>query len=101
MAGMLDSMKAAKRQLDDQSIARDMIMASKTAVTTYMMAVLDSPTPELRSMFRGALNQTLDEYSALMDLALNRSWLKPYEMPEQQLAEAYKSSQTVAAYQKQ
>jgi spore coat protein CotF len=95
MAGIIDSMKAAKNKLDDKSMAADMLAASKAASTAYMLAVLESPTPELRAMLRGALNQTLDEYSVLMDLSLNKTWIKPYDLPEQQLTESFKQSQTV------
>lgn len=101
MTGMIESVKAAKKQMDDRSIATDMLMGMQSAATAYFMAVLESATPELRSMFRSALNQVLDEYTAFSDLALNRSWVKPYEVPHQQLVEAYRNSQAVVSYHKE
>ncbi|KUO75909.1 MAG: hypothetical protein APF77_07760 [Clostridia bacterium BRH_c25] len=101
MTSVIDSMKAARKQMDDQSIAMDLLAGTKAATSAYYMATLESPTPELRSMFKASLNQTLDEYSVLMDLSLNRGWIQPYGMPEQQLAESYKQSQTVISYHKE
>ena len=98
MTNVIDSMKAIKKQTDDQTIGVDMLTAAKTASTAYFMATLDSSTPEIRAMFRSALNQTLDEYSALMEMAVNRNWLKPYGPPEQQLSEAYSQSEKVVSY---
>lgn len=101
MASANDLMKAAKKQMDDRFIGLDMLEASKLAVTSYMMAALESPTPELRSMLKGATTQNYDEYSFLMDLNLNMNWIKPYNIPEQQLADTYRESQTVVSYHKE
>lgn len=101
MTGVIDSMKAAKRQMDDRCIATDMLMSSKAAASAYLVALLESSTPELRSMLKSALSQTTDEYASLADLSLNRDWVKPYEIPVQQLAESYQQSQTVVSYHKE
>lgn len=101
MTGVIDSMKAAKKQMDDRSIAADILMSSKAGASVYLVALLESPTPELRSMLKSALSQTVDEYSNLADLALNRGWVKPYEIPAQQLSESYQQSQTVVSYHKE
>lgn len=100
MTNMVDSMKAIKKQTDDQAIANDMLMASKAAASGYFMAVLESSTPEMRAMYKSALTQVLDEYSSLMELVVNRDWLKPYATAEQQLAEAYMQSGKVVTYHK-
>ena len=100
MTKMIDSMKAIKKQIKDQTIATDMLMSSKATASAYFMGVLDSSTPEMRAMCRNALTQTLDEYAVLMELTINRDWLKPYQPPEQQLAEAYRQSNEVISHHK-
>ena len=100
MTTMVDSMKAIKKQLDDKTIANDMLMSTKAAASAYFMAVLESSTPEVRAMAKSALTQTLDEYSSLMEITINRDWLKPYQMPEQQIIDAFKESQSVVTYHK-
>lgn len=100
MTTMADSMKAIKKQIDDKTIASDMLAASKAAASGYFVAVLESSTPEARAMFRSALSQTLDEYSVLMELNVSRNWLSPYQPLEQQLADAYKQSETVVSHHK-
>lgn len=100
MTNMVDSMKAIKKQIDDQTIANDMLMASKASASGYFMAVLESSTPELRALYKSALTQVLDEYSSTMELIINRDWLKPYQPAEQQLTEAYRQSEKVVTYHK-
>lgn len=100
MTNMVDSMKAIKKQTDDQTIAYDMLMGSKAAAAAYFVGVLESSTPEMKAMCRTGLNQVLDEYSALTELVINRDWLKPYQPAEQQLTEAYRQSGTVVTYHK-
>lgn len=100
MTTMTDSMKAIRKQVDDKTIASDMLASAKAAASGYFIGVLESSTPETRSMFRSALSQTLDEYSVIMELNINRDWLKPYQPLEQQLADAYKQSETVVAHPK-
>lgn len=100
MTNIVDSVKAAKKQLDDQTIANDMLMTSKASAAMYFMGALESFTPEMRAMCRSALNQTLDEYAILMELIVNRDWLKPYQSSEQQLATSYKQSSEVVTYHK-
>ena len=101
MTRVTDSMKAVKKQMDDGFIARDMLESSKIATTAYLQAALESPTPELRSMLKSSTTQNYDECTFLMNLSINMDWVKPYELPELQLANTYKESQTVVSYHKE
>ncbi|MCK8817137.1 spore coat protein [Natroniella sulfidigena] len=87
--------------LKDQTVANDMIAGSKSAATAYLSAILESSTPELRSMYTDSLNQILAGHAALTDLAVNKDWYKPYDMPEQQLSEIFNQSQQLVELPKE
>jgi spore coat protein CotF len=98
MPSLLISMMAAKKQMDDQTIANDILIGSKAAVSGYLIAALEAATPELRISYINTVHQLLEEHSLMMELAINRGWYKPYDMPEQQLLDTYKQSETMVTY---
>ncbi|MDF2547805.1 MAG: hypothetical protein K0R93_2703 [Anaerosolibacter sp.] len=96
MASLLNTLMGNNgNQLDDQTIANDMLMGSKAAASAYLTATLECATPELRAMYGSSLNQIVGGHGALTELAVNRGWYKPYDMPDQQLTETVYQSQTV------
>ncbi|MDP4145934.1 MAG: spore coat protein [Bacillota bacterium] len=84
-----------KTVMNDQTIANEMLIGAKTSATMYLNAALECATPELKSMYSSNLNQILSGHSAATELAVTRKWYRPYEKPEQQLADAYKQSVSV------
>lgn len=87
-------------QMSDSTIANDMISSGKSAATMYLNATLESATPELKAIFSGSLNQIVAGHAAISALAVDRKWYKPYESPEQQLADVYKQSVSAIDYNK-
>jgi spore coat protein CotF len=95
MPSLLNALTGVGKQANDQMVANDMLMGSEAAASAYLLAVLKATTPELRSMYSSALTQILAGSGAMMDLAVNRGWYRPYENPDQRLAESYRQSETV------
>jgi spore coat protein CotF len=100
MPTLLNAAKVAKKQMDDQTIANDMLMGTKAAASSYLMAALETATPELRQLYVTFLGQIINEHSALTHLAITRNWYKPYDVPVQQLNEALMQSQNVVSLPK-
>ncbi|MFT9497343.1 spore coat protein [Anaerosolibacter sp.] len=94
MASLLNSLMGTN-QMDDQTIANDMLAGAKAAASAYLTATLESATPELRAMYGTSLNQIIGGHAAVTALAVKNEWYKPYDMPEQQLSETVYQSQTV------
>ncbi|MDP4147763.1 MAG: spore coat protein [Bacillota bacterium] len=92
---IVSSIVGDKTTLDDQTIANEMLLGAKSSATMYLNAALECATPELKAMYSSNLNQVISGHSAATELAVTRKWYRPYEKPEQQLADAYKQSVTV------
>lgn len=97
---ILDNITRNVSNISDEVICNDMLMGSKGAAAMYLSAILESATPELKSMYSGSLNQILEGHAATTAIAVNHDWYKPYEKPEQQLADAYKDSVSIIDYKR-
>jgi len=84
-------------QITDQVIANDAIMGAKGAAQAYLNATLESATPELRALYAANLNKAIAAHAGIVELAVKRGWYKPYDVPEQQLSEIYRQSETLVA----
>lgn len=91
--------KTTNTQINDQVIATDLIMGAKSAASAYLMATLESATPELRALLSAHLSQTIEGHAALTALAVSKNWYKPYDMPNQQLMSTLQQSQTIVPAQ--
>jgi len=81
--------------MNDQAIANTMLAGAKAGASAYLVAALESATPELRTLYGTSLNQMVAAHGGLTALAVNKGWYRPYDMPELQLAETFEQSQTV------
>lgn len=81
--------------MNNEVIANDMLVGSKTASTSYLTATLESATPEVRRLFMQYCNQAAQSHEALTTLVVQKGWYKPYDAPSTQLSETYNQSQTV------
>jgi spore coat protein CotF len=96
----LVNMLSGSKAMTDEAIMNDMIAGSKATASAYLKAALECATPELRAMYTASLNQILEGHAAATGLAVDHRWYKPYESPEQQLADAYKKSVSSIDYNK-
>ena len=97
---ILENLMGGSKALTDESIVNDLINGSKAAANAYLNASLECATPELGAMYTNSLSQVLQGHAAATALAVDHRWYKPYEAPEQQLADAYKKSVSVIEYNK-
>ncbi|HOO12795.1 MAG TPA: spore coat protein [Bacillota bacterium] len=95
MPSLLNALTGVGKQANDEMVANDMLLGAEAAASAYLMAILKSSTPELRTMYSSALTQILAGHGAMMNLAVTRGWYRPYEKPGQRLAESYRQSETV------
>lgn len=87
--------------MNNEVIANDMLVGSKTAATSYLAAALECATPELRRMFMQYSTQAAQSHEAITTLAVQKGWYKPYDKPTTQLAETYRQSETVVGQMNQ
>lgn len=84
-----------KFEVGNEVIAMDMLSGTKAAAAAYLTAALESATPELKAMYSSSVNEMLKAHSELTDLAVDKKWYRPYDRPEQQLADVYKHSVSI------
>jgi spore coat protein CotF len=80
-------------QQSDQVIANTGLAAAKSAASAYLLATLESATPELRRLYGEYLNQAIAGHATLLKLAVEKGWYKPYDAPESQLQMSFQQSQ--------
>ncbi|HHX24995.1 MAG TPA: spore coat protein [Thermoanaerobacterales bacterium] len=82
-------------KLSDQTIANNSLTMRSSASSAYLLATLKASTPELKQLFSAHLTQIVSEHTALMQMAINKGWLNPYEKPELQLLKAIDKSREI------
>lgn len=93
MGTFLNNMVKNNTEINDEVIANNMLASGKGAADAYLNATMTCATPELRAMYGASLNQVVGGHTALTELAVKKSWEKPYDPAGQQLTEAYNKSQ--------
>ena len=72
-----------------------MLGSGKAAATAYLMATLESATPEVRHLFSGFCTQITQSHEAMTNLAIERGWYQAYGDPKSQLHEVVADSTKV------
>lgn len=76
----------------DKIVAHSMLTGDKSAALTYINAVLNTSTPELRAILVKNLNEILDGHSAMLAAAISNNWTDPYEDINLQLMDTMQQS---------
>jgi len=80
---------------DDKYVALNMMGSAKASASGYLMATLESATPEVRHLFSGFCTQITQSHEAMTDLAIERGWYQAYGDPKSQLQETASDSTKV------
>ena len=72
---------------DDKYLALSMLASAKVGATGYLMASLESATPEIRHFYSNYCVQMGQAHEAFTALAIERGWYTAYGEPESQLRE--------------
>ena len=67
--------------IDDKIISESMMTAAKEGAMLYLTSALTSTTPELRALYSASVSQMLEGHTALTELSVKKTWVKPYEEP--------------------
>jgi spore coat protein CotF len=79
----------------DPIIAINSISATAVSASAYLMAALESTTPEVRRLFSEYSTQSVMANEAITELAINKKWMDPYQCPEKQLQDSINQSSNV------
>lgn len=96
MSGLWDDLFGSTANTSaDSTIALNSISATANAASAYLLATLESTTPEVRRLFSEYTTQSVMANENLMELAVNKNWMNPYQCPETQLQQSLSQSSSV------
>ncbi|ERJ12217.1 spore coat protein [Haloplasma contractile] len=92
MVNILGKLAKSKTDINDRIISDNLIASTVASSQAYLNAVSTCATPELRSIYLTNLNLILNSQSTLINLAINKNWIKPYDTPKELLKNTYSLS---------
>ena len=69
--------------LSDQVVAMDLLIAAKSGVRNYAMAVTESGTPEIKEMLTRHLIEALDMNEQISSYMIEKEWYHAWDTNEQ------------------
>jgi similar to spore coat protein len=69
--------------MTDQVIAMDLLIAAKSGVRNYAMAVTEAGTPEIKATLTKHLDESIDMHERITKYMMERGWYHPWNVKEQ------------------
>lgn len=69
--------------LTDQVVAMDLLIAAKSGVRNYAMAVTETVTPEIKETLTQHLDEAIDMHERILRYMMERGWYHPWDEMEQ------------------
>ncbi|PPA69429.1 spore coat protein [Jeotgalibacillus proteolyticus] len=69
--------------LSDQVVAMDLLIAAKSGVRNYAMAVTEAGTPEVKEMLTRHLDDAIEMHEQVSAYAVEKGWYHPWDTNEQ------------------
>ena len=68
--------------MTDQVIAQDLLIAAKTGIKDYALAITETASPEVRTVLRRYLEEGIAFHEKLAGFMIQQGWYKAYDMIE-------------------
>ncbi|GEK58159.1 spore coat protein [Marinococcus halophilus] len=82
MSSILDKI-ANKDLINDEVIATDLLVTSKSAVRTYAVAITETASPEVLEVLKKQLNEAIDLHHKVASFMIENEMYHAYDMKEQ------------------
>lgn len=69
--------------LTDQVIATDLLIAAKSGVRNYAIAITEAATPEVRAVLHNQLHESIEMHEEITSYMMSNGWYHPYDTDEQ------------------
>lgn len=69
--------------MTDQVIAMDFLIAAKSGVRNYAMAVVEAGTPEIKETLTKQLEEAIDMHERISTYLMKHGWYHPWNRKEQ------------------
>lgn len=70
-------------KMSDQMIATDMLIAAKSGVQNYSIALTETTSPEVRKILRNQLDDAITIHEVISMFMVKRGYYFPYDMKQQ------------------
>ncbi|WP_022794356.1 spore coat protein [Marinococcus halotolerans] len=82
MSSILDKL-ANKDLINDEVIATDLLVTSKSAVRTYAVAITETASPDVLEVLKKQLNEAIDLHQKIASFMIENEMYHAYDMKEQ------------------
>ena len=82
MNGLIE-MLTGMDKLSDQVIATDFLIAAKSGVQNYSIALTETTSPELRTALKKQLNDAINTHETISDYMMKKGYYHAYNLQEQ------------------
>ncbi|WP_400243689.1 spore coat protein [Niallia sp. JL1B1071] len=69
--------------LSDQVIATDLLIAAKSGIKSYALAITETATPEVRNILKQQLEETITLHEQISTYMINKGYYQPYDTEQQ------------------
>jgi similar to spore coat protein len=69
--------------LTDQTVAADMLIAAKGSITGYAIALTETVSPQVRTMLRKQLDQSITAHEQITNYMTTKGWYNPFNIQQQ------------------
>ncbi|MBP1155606.1 MULTISPECIES: spore coat protein [unclassified Paenibacillus] len=69
--------------LTDQVVATDFLLAAKTGIKMYSLALTETTTPEIKTVLRKHLEEAIATHEQITNYMVQRGYYHPYNVNEQ------------------
>lgn len=83
MSKIISAIKGSGKQMDDKTIAMDMLTASKSSMMALVIALSHAGTPEVRHLLKRQLDDAISFQQKAYDYMLGEGWYNPYDVDDQ------------------
>ena len=66
--------------LNDQTIAGDLLIASKTGVRNLAYAITETASPQIRELLKRHLDEAIDSHNKVFNYMENKNWYDVYNV---------------------
>ncbi len=70
-------------KMSDQIIAADLLLASKTAVKSYAIAIAEAASPEVRNALKRQFDDAVNMQEKISNYMIENGYYEPYNVQEQ------------------
>ncbi len=69
--------------MTDQVIAMDFLIAAKTGIQNYAIALTETASPDIKAVLRRQLDEAISTHERITNYMMRNGYYRPYHIPEQ------------------